>query len=164
MQFTQIPHDLAKIKTLVVQGRSKAFSLNHKIIYMYLLGWQQAGQQAFPSLRTMADLFALSKRTVQNTLDDLIDAGLVRKENRAYDSNLYSCTPLERALRILNAPQERSNSVVLRMKDSLMSHIDRVIEILENMMNRETKEEPPEDDDYLTGMKDKITRYDKDGW
>ncbi|KFC01071.1 hypothetical protein GTGU_03588 [Trabulsiella guamensis ATCC 49490] len=50
------------------------------------------------------------------------------------------------------------------MKDSLMSHIDRVIEILENMMNRETKEEPPEDDDYLTGMKDKITRYDKDGW
>lgn len=100
-QFTMLPFQLTAVKTFVVNGEKKSFSLNHKVVYMYLEGWKSSGQQVFPSLSLIADTFGLSKRTVQNCLDDLIGAGLIKKENRAFTSNLYYPLALDEALRVL---------------------------------------------------------------
>lgn len=169
--FTPMPHALAKIKSVDLNGKNKALSMNHKIIYMYLLGWQNAGQKAFPSLNKIAELFGLARSTVQCCLDDLIDVGLVNKENRAYDSNLYTCLPLDAAIKKLAVPAEREPSALLRMKESLLAHIDKVLAILTQMGHKEFKpdtpdiQQPKKDDNYLVNVKrSPIEEYDKDGW
>ncbi|APG18846.1 hypothetical protein A3780_15215 [Kosakonia radicincitans] len=173
-QFTPMPHALAKIKTVDLNGKNKALSMNHKIIYMYLLGWQNAGQKAFPSLNKIAELFGIAKRTVQSCLDDLIAAGLVNKENRAYDSNLYTCLPLDAAIKKLSVPVEKKTPVLLRIKASLMAHINEVLYILFQMGHKEFKphtpdiaaiQQPKEDEDYLVNVRRSLVEeYDKEGW
>ena len=65
---------------------------HEKLLYIVLLRY---GNDAFPSIATLSKKCSASKRTVQRTIDSLIEKGLLIKENRQTESkgnisNLYT--------------------------------------------------------------------------
>lgn len=65
---------------------------HEKLLYIILLRY---GNEAFPSMATLSKKSGASKRTVQRTIDSLIEKGLLIKENRQTESkgnisNLYT--------------------------------------------------------------------------
>ena len=74
-----------------------ASDLSHraKSVYMYLK--DRADGEGRPAIKTIALELGLSRSTVKRALDDLVRAGLLRKdprwrENGSYTSNLYQIT------------------------------------------------------------------------
>jgi DNA-binding MarR family transcriptional regulator len=66
-----------------------------KAVYMYLKDRSGIDNSCWPALKTIAGDLSLSKRTVQRALDDLLKAGLVKKDarhrvNNSLTSNLYT--------------------------------------------------------------------------
>ena len=53
-----------------------------KAVYMYLKDRCDRKGQCYPSINTIAKELALSRRTVERAISDLIRAGLVQKEQR----------------------------------------------------------------------------------
>ena len=79
----------------------KAFAsdLSHraKSVYMYLKDRADSEGRCWPAIKTIALELGLSRSTVKRALDDLVRAGLLRKdprwrENGSYTSNLYQIT------------------------------------------------------------------------
>lgn len=76
-----------------------ASDLNHraKSVYMYLKDRADSEGRCWPAIKTIALELGLSRSTVKRALDDLVRAGLLRKdprwrENGSYTSNLYQIT------------------------------------------------------------------------
>lgn len=76
-----------------------ASDLSHraKSVYMYLKDRADSEGRCWPAIKTIALELALSRSTVKRALDDLVRAGLLRKdprwrENGSYTSNLYQIT------------------------------------------------------------------------
>lgn len=76
-----------------------ASDLSHraKSVYMYLKDRADSEGRCWPAIKTIALEFGLSRSTVKRALDDLVRAGLLRKdprwrENGSYTSNLYQIT------------------------------------------------------------------------
>lgn len=73
-----------------------ASDLSHraKSVYMYLKDRADSEGRCWPAIKTIALELGLSRSTVKRALDDLVRAGLLRKdprwrENGSYTSNLY---------------------------------------------------------------------------
>ena len=65
--------------------------------YMYLKDRADSEGRCWPAIKTIALELGLSRSTVKRALDDLVRAGLLRKdprwrENGSYTSNLYQIT------------------------------------------------------------------------
>lgn len=76
-----------------------ASDLSHraKSVYMYLKDRADSEGRCWPAIKTIASELGLSRSTVKRALDDLVRAGLLRKdprwrENGSYTSNLYQIT------------------------------------------------------------------------
>ena len=76
-----------------------ASDLSHraKSVYMYLKDRADSEGRCWPAIKTIALELGLSRSTVKRALDDLVRAGLLRKdprwqENGSYTSNLYQIT------------------------------------------------------------------------
>ena len=76
-----------------------ASDLSHraKSVYMYLKDRADSEVRCWPAIKTIALELGLSRSTVKRALDDLVRAGLLRKdprwrENGSYTSNLYQIT------------------------------------------------------------------------
>lgn len=76
-----------------------ASDLSHraKSVYMYLKDRADSEGRCWPAIKTIALKLGLSRSTVKRALDDLVRAGLLRKdprwrENGSYTSNLYQIT------------------------------------------------------------------------
>ena len=76
-----------------------ASDLSHraKSVYMYLKDRADSEDRCWPAIKTIALELGLSRSTVKRALDDLVRAGLLRKdprwrENGSYTSNLYQIT------------------------------------------------------------------------
>ena len=76
-----------------------ASDLSHraKSVYMYLKDRADSEGRSWPAIKTIALELGLSRSTVKRALDDLVRAGLLRKdprwrENGSYTSNLYQIT------------------------------------------------------------------------
>ena len=76
-----------------------ASDLSHraKSVYMYLKDRADSEGRCWPAIKTIALELGLSRSTVKRALDDLVRAGLLRKdprwrENDSYTSNLYQIT------------------------------------------------------------------------
>ena len=76
-----------------------ASDLSHraKSVYMYLKDRADSESRCWPAIKTIALELGLSRSTVKRALDDLVRAGLLRKdsrwrENGSYTSNLYQIT------------------------------------------------------------------------
>ena len=76
-----------------------ASDLSHraKSVYMYLKDRADSEGRCWPAIKTIAFELGLSRSTVKRALDDLVRAGLLRKdprwrENGSYTSNLYQIT------------------------------------------------------------------------
>lgn len=76
-----------------------AADLSHraKSVYMYLKDRADSEGRCWPAIKTIALELGLSRSTVKRALDDLVRAGLLRKdprwrENGSYTSNLYQIT------------------------------------------------------------------------
>lgn len=76
-----------------------ASDLSHraKSVYMYLKDRADSEGRCWPATKTIALELGLSRSTVKRALDDLVRAGLLRKdprwrENGSYTSNLYQIT------------------------------------------------------------------------
>ena len=76
-----------------------ASDLSHraKSVYMYLKDRADSVGRCWPAFKTIALELGLSRSTVKRALDDLVRAGLLRKdprwrENGSYTSNLYQIT------------------------------------------------------------------------
>lgn len=76
-----------------------ASDLSHraKSVYMYLKDRADSEGRRWPAIKTIALELGLSRSTVKRALDDLVRAGLLRKdprwrENGSYTSNLYQIT------------------------------------------------------------------------
>lgn len=76
-----------------------ASDLSHraKSVYMYLKDRADSKGRCWPAIKTIALELGLSRSTVKRALDDLVRAGLLRKdprwrENGSYTSNLYQIT------------------------------------------------------------------------
>ena len=76
-----------------------ASDLSHraKSVYMYLKDRADSEGRCRPAIKTIALELGLSRSTVKRALDDLVRAGLLRKdprwrENGSYTSNLYQIT------------------------------------------------------------------------
>lgn len=76
-----------------------ASDLSHraKSVYMYLKDRADSEGRCWPAIKTIALVLGLSRSTVKRALDDLVRAGLLRKdprwrENGSYTSNLYQIT------------------------------------------------------------------------
>ena len=76
-----------------------ASDLSHraKSVYMYLKDRADSEGRCWPAIKTIALELCLSRSTVKRALDDLVRAGLLRKdprwrENGSYTSNLYQIT------------------------------------------------------------------------
>ena len=76
-----------------------ASDLSHraKRVYMYLKDRADSEGRCWPAIKTIALELGLSRSTVKRALDDLVRAGLLRKdprwrENGSYTSNLYQIT------------------------------------------------------------------------
>lgn len=76
-----------------------ASDLSHraKSVYMYLKDRADSEGRCWPAIKTIALELRLSRSTVKRALDDLVRAGLLRKdprwrENGSYTSNLYQIT------------------------------------------------------------------------
>mgnify|MGYP001032962707 CR=1 FL=1 len=68
-----------------------------KTVYMYLKDRADSEGRCWPAIKTIALELGLSRSTVKRALDDLVRAGLLRKdprwrENGSYTSNLYQIT------------------------------------------------------------------------
>lgn len=68
-----------------------------KSVYMYLKDRADSEGRCWPAIKTIALELGLSRSTVKRALDDLVRAGLLRKdprwrENGSYTSNLYQIT------------------------------------------------------------------------
>ena len=66
-------------------------------VYMYLKDRADSEGRCWPAIKTIALELGLSRSTVKRALDDLVRAGLLRKdprwrENGSYTSNLYQIT------------------------------------------------------------------------
>lgn len=73
-----------------------ASNLSHRArsVYMYLKDRADREGRCWPAIKTIALELGLSRSTVKRALDDLVKAGLLRKdprwrENGSYTSNLY---------------------------------------------------------------------------
>ena len=73
--------------------------LSHRArtVYMYLKDRADSEGRCWPAIKTIALELGLSRSTVKRALDDLVRAGLLRKdprwrENGSYTSNLYQIT------------------------------------------------------------------------
>ena len=69
-----------------------------KAVYMYLKDRSNQNGQCYPAIGTIAKELQLSRKTVERALNDLIRAGLVKKEQRwrengGRSSLLYTLTP-----------------------------------------------------------------------
>lgn len=76
-----------------------AADLSHraKSVYMYLKDRADSEGRCWPAIKTIALELGLSRSTVKRALNDLVRAGLLRKdprwrENGSYTSNLYQIT------------------------------------------------------------------------
>ena len=76
-----------------------ASDLSHraKSVYMYLKDRADSEGRCWPAIKPIALELGLSRSTVKRALDDLVRAGLLRKdprwrENGSYTSNLYQIT------------------------------------------------------------------------
>lgn len=76
-----------------------ASDLSHraKSVYMYLKDRADSEGRCWQAIKTIALELGLSRSTVKRALDDLVRAGLLRKdprwrENGSYTSNLYQIT------------------------------------------------------------------------
>ena len=76
-----------------------ASDLSHraKSVYMYLKDRADSEGRCWTAIKTIALELGLSRSTVKRALDDLVRAGLLRKdprwrENGSYTSNLYQIT------------------------------------------------------------------------
>lgn len=186
--FTRHYRNVQRIKFLHSQstGKIKSFSLVQKAIYFFLYSWVAVGKEAFPSLEEMADELAVSRKTIHSAIDELVDFGIVRRQYRGRNmSVLYHPVSPRDIIQMsksipanavmLNhkeeAPAENKPPVLLRIKESLLAHIDKVLYVLYQMGHKEFKpdtpdiQQPKEDDNYLVNVKrSSIEEYDKDGW
>lgn len=69
-----------------------------KAVYMYLKDRSNQNGQCYPAIGTIAKELQLSRKTVERALNDLIRAGLLKKEQRwrkngGRSSLLYTLTP-----------------------------------------------------------------------
>ncbi len=71
------------IKNSIIDSE-EILSEHEKLLYIVLLRY---GNKAFPSLATLSKKCGFSKRTVQRTIDTLIDKGLLKKKNRVSKKN-----------------------------------------------------------------------------
>lgn len=53
-----------------------------KAVYMYLKDRSNQEGQCYPAIGTIAKELQLSRRTVERAIDDLVQAGLITKEQR----------------------------------------------------------------------------------
>lgn len=53
-----------------------------KAVYMYLKDRSNQERQCYPAIGTIAKELQLSRRTVERAIDDLVQAGLITKEQR----------------------------------------------------------------------------------
>ena len=65
-----------------------------KLVYIYLYDRRDATQKAWPSVKRIARDLSISDKTVRRAIQDLVKAGLVRKEyayrkNGSHTSNRY---------------------------------------------------------------------------
>lgn len=79
------------IKNAIIDSEN-ILNEHEKLLYIVLLRY---GNKAFPSLATLSKKCGFSKRTVQRTIDTLIEKGLLKKKNRiskksGNTSNVYT--------------------------------------------------------------------------
>lgn len=72
-----------------------------KAVYMYLKDRSNQNGQCYPAIGTIAKDLQLSRKTMERALNDLIRAGLLKKEQRwrengGRSSLLYTLTPEEK--------------------------------------------------------------------
>ena len=70
-------------------------SCYQKLVYIYLGKFANSDQKCFPSVRTLARLTGIGISKVKSTINELVQKGMIRKENRrrrdgGKNSNLYT--------------------------------------------------------------------------
>ncbi|MBE0465570.1 helix-turn-helix domain-containing protein [Halomonas colorata] len=101
--WTALPSSL-----MFLQAQLGLTSTDLNVLLNLMIHWWDAKDRIYPSQDSIAYRMGVSKRTVQRTLDRLVDLELIEvkhtKRNGKYGGrNLYSLTPLSRIIEI-NAP------------------------------------------------------------
>ena len=73
-----------------------ASDLSHraKSVYMYLKDRADSEGRCWPAIKTIALELGLSRSTVKRALDDLVRAGLLRKDPRWRENGSYTSNPV----------------------------------------------------------------------
>lgn len=99
--WTAIPTSL-----LFLQNQLNLTSTDMNVLLNLIIHWWQADDRVYPSQDSIAHRMGVSKRTVQRTLDRLVDLGLLevkqtRRSGKYKGRNLYNLMPLARTIDLL---------------------------------------------------------------
>ena len=84
------------------------------LVILYLINRADANMTCFPSIKRIARDCSISPRTVQRAINDLIDAGFLKRESRFHEkggqrSNYFTILKGEIKIREVNLFEEKSD-------------------------------------------------------
>lgn len=84
------------------------------LVILYLINRADANMNCFPSVKRIAQDCSISPRTVQRALNDLIDAGFLKRESRYHEkggqrSNYYTILKGRATIKEVNLFQQNKN-------------------------------------------------------
>ncbi|HBW8229781.1 TPA: helix-turn-helix domain-containing protein [Klebsiella pneumoniae] len=84
--FTPAYSDVTRIKTF----NGVKLNLPAKMIYLFMVGLQRNGQEVFPSIDYLAELFGVCRSAAKTSLAQLHESGLISSIQRYDSSKVYT--------------------------------------------------------------------------
>lgn len=84
--FTPAYSDVTRITSF----NGVKLSLSAKMIYLFMVGLQRNGQEVFPSINYLCELFGIGRKVALGALTQLHDSGLISSVQRYDSSKVYT--------------------------------------------------------------------------